>query len=298
MTAVTPEFYGASRWSAYPFTGPYDTVTSAVIDAQISVPGSYQGQAVKMTRFINTESSPPGIELTCGGVIIFPLSTPVVQSSWGDYLIWTGITESVAITLVIVAGADPVVYNGSGYEFVTHCVSYSAFSTVEAIGSTGYEVAGPGQDAVLQAGSHVSFAVTGATTASPTVTITAQYNPSGPCVPTVLSRQRSIKSINGVSANSKGDIKLRGKSTFIVDNITSGVMLRNVGQPCCDCADYVEVFNLIKAAHADLLEIKESYEEALTAYSQLLNYTKFLLRSPIVGTIDSDSPDSPTAECT
>lgn len=294
MGAVEPDFWGASAHTAYPFVGPYDLTTAAAIDAAVSVAGAYQGLPVKLTYLLIDPAGSPKLELACGSTVLIPRTAAVVSTPWGAYDVLTAATDEAAVTLVVDRTA--VLYDGSGYEFVPHVVSYAGVG-VESVAAESSELAGPGQAAYVVPGSNVQLAVSHAFTQSPVVTVSAAYVPEDACSPTVVRLRRAIKTINGAGGDATRDFRLRGKGTVLVNNGSGSVSLQNVGRPCCDCADYVEVFERLRQSHARLATVRGLYDEMVGAYKKLLNYVKFLLRSPIVGTVDPNDGADHIAMC-
>lgn len=298
---ISPDFLNANEWTPYPFNAEYTDVTRAFIDAMVSVPGAYQGQDVRITYILAQDDTPRRVKVESGGDVLIEDTQPVVVSAFGDYEVWDAVGSDGRSSVQLVyrtAAADFIYSDSTGLTFVDNTVSYAPQNLVESVLVGAEEAAGPGQNLVLADGSHISLTISTDADGTTRVLIDAQYRADGPCVPVSLDRSVPIQSINGIGPDEFGGFKLRGDGVWLVDASSAGLNLRNVGQACCDCGDYVEVFNDAKTTHNRLNQVRKWILSAQERYSALLRYTKFLLRSPIVGDPDPGTGDGPgEAEC-
>jgi len=281
MDQLTPDFYGQNRWNPFPFTGPLDAFTSAVVDAAITVPGGYQGAAITLQVF-----DPAGhLRILAGGSVIIDTTVPVSVTVFGAYTVWEARTTEGQISLAfLTASVPPGVFSGT-YEFVPSVVSYGPSELVVAVSSGSTEVAGPGEDLSLLSGSNVSLTYTTDAAGNSEITISAAFDSTLPCTPTTVTNLRSLKTINGVSPNANGDFRLAGRGIWMVEKVPGSDIVRitNTGFACCDCENYLEFFELLRDTSVRLEAPGDTIVKAQDSYKQLIAYVRFMLNTTVVG---------------
>lgn len=281
MDQLTPDFYGQNRWNAYPFTGPLDAFTSAVVDAAVTVPGGLQGEQITLQVF-----NPAGnMRVRAGTTVIVETTDPIAVTTFGAYTVWEARTAEGQVSLVfLTANVPPGVVSGT-YEFIPSVVSYGPSELVMAVSSGSTEVAGPGEDLTLASGSNVALSYATDAAGNPEITFAAAFDSTLPCTPSTFVSSRRIKTINGVPPNANGDFMLVGKGIWMVEKVPGSktVRITNTGAPCCDCEDYLAFFELIRATSDGMGVSSETIVKAQDAYKQLLAYVRFMLNAPVVG---------------
>ena len=303
MSALSLDFYGANRHTPYPFNAPYQEVTSRFIDAMVTLPGEYAGSELVVTYAAIAGSSGRSIELSVDGQVLFSRSLGVVVQVFGVYEIWTISSAAVRGTFVVDPEGPDVVYdNAQGLPLVNAAISAGIPNQVTSIvidpgdGSPSTEVAGPGEIFRLQLGSNTRATLNGSN-----ITFSGEYLPEGPCAPPASRKSAAewIASINGQGPDDEGNINIGSTGVFLADpsviGTNVGIKLTNVGKACCDCPDYVELFEKIRVTHDRLADIRLWALSNRTIYVKFLNYTKFLLRTCIVGETPTDGTN--IAEC-
>lgn len=279
---LTPDFYGANRWNPYPFTGPHDDFTAAVIDASISTARGQQGLAVTLTDF----SISGHIEVKVGTETLVALTDIAGVSSFGDYDIWEFLVAEGQVTLVLLRAAiSSMVFTGP-YEFVPGVISYGPEELVLSMVVDTTEAAGPGENLTLLRGPNINFEVeTDPLTGNSTITVNAAFDPTQPCSPESIVRLPGIRTINGVPPDSNGNFFLGAKGIWLVGKVPGAKELRvsNIGAACCDCQDYEEFFELLRGVVEGLQTPKDNLELVQDAYKQLLAYIRFLLQTQSIG---------------
>lgn len=281
MDQLTPDFYGQNRWSAYPFTGPLDAFTSAVVDAAITVPGGSQGEQVTLEVF-----DPAGhLRVRAGTALVVNTTDPVAVTVFGAYTVWEARTSEGQVSVVfLTANVPPGVFSGT-YEFIPSVISYGPVELVTSVSSGATEIAGPGEDLMLLDGSNVGIAYALDTAGNPEITISGAFDATEPCAPSTITNLRAVKTINGVPPNTNGDFFFAGKGIWMVEKIPGAKTLRisNTGSACCDCADYTAFFELIRATSNGMDTSADTVVKAQDAYKQLIAYVRFMLNAPVVG---------------
>lgn len=295
------EFYGANTQTPYPFVGPYDELTSQIVDAQITTPNGSVG-GIRLVRYRNVSEQPALIELADdNGVFLSGVS--VVVADFGAYKIWQAESATAAVTLVVAKEAVSIDYTGAGYEFVSHVVSSPVGTMVTQVNR--YTGGFPSSTIpVASAGQLMSLAATGQ------MSLSLEYSESGPiitlsanprsasggagsdCVQPTETSAAYISTINGIGPSAQGNFKLRGIGVWTVDSVEGGARLVNTGRECCTCEDYVEMFRRLQITNERLRVTRDWIVNNQYRYKVLLEYTKFLLRHEIVGGIDPNAPDT------
>lgn len=280
MDQLTPDFYGQNKWSPYPFTGPLDAFTSAVVDAAVTVPGAAQGEAAVLEIF-----DPAGrLQVRAGATVVVALTDPIAVTTFGAYTVWEARTAEGQVSLVFLTASVPPGAAGS-YEFVPTVVSYGPAEILMGVSSGATEVAGPGDDLTLDSGGNVALTYTLDTGGNPEITVTGEFDASQPCTPSSVTNLRSVKTINGVRPNANGDFIFVGKGIWMVEKVPGAKTIRisNTGSACCDCSDYTAFFELIRATSDGMGTSAGNVVKAQDAYKQLIAYVRFMLNAPVVG---------------
>lgn len=288
--ALEQDFYGANRHTPYPFNDEYTDVTSAFIDASVAIPGSLAGSDSLITYARLETTSGRSIELEVDGQVLIDRSLPVAVQAFGQYEIWTVVTSQASLTLVVDPQVATFTYDGPGLRLSDNVVSTVHSNEVMSLLANAQEVAGPGEVLTLRMGSHMEARVSGNR-----VVLSARYRPEGPCVPTARSAP-GIKQINGQLPDRFQNLDVLCAGTFIVDNQTNGLRMTNAGKPCCDCPDYVDLFESVRTTHSRLDQIRRWSISNRSLYAKFVNYTKFLLTGCIVGGTPTDGTDN-IADC-
>lgn len=281
MDQLTPDFYGQNRWTPYPFTGPLDAFTSAVVDAAVTVPGSAQGEMVTLEAF-----DPAGhLQLRAGTSVIISLSDPVAITVFGAYTIWEARTSEAQLSLTFLTASTPPGVASAAYEFIPSVVSYGPTELVLGVSSGGVEVAGPGDDLTLLDGGNVVLSYAADIAGNPEITVAGEFDTTQPCTPSTITNLRAVKTINGVPPNANGDFIFTGKGIWMVEKVPGAKVIRisNTGSACCDCSDYLAFFELIRTTSSGMDASAENVVKAQDAYKQLIAYVRFMLNAPVVG---------------
>lgn len=281
MDQLTPDFYGQNHWNAFPFTGPLDNFTSSIVDAAITVPGEAQGEKVILQAF----NLVGAMKVVAGATTIVDVSDPVAITIFGAYTVWEARTAEGQVSLVFLTISPPPNVAGGTYEFIPSAVSYGPAELVLAVSSGASEVAGPGEDLTLLDGSNVELSYDTDSVGNPEITITAEFDSTQPCTPTTVTNARAIKTINGVPPNANGDFTFVGKGIWMVEKTPGSDVVRitNTGVSCCDCADYLAFFEIIRGTSDGMGEAAGTIVKAQDAYKQLIAYVRFMLNAPVVG---------------
>lgn len=281
MDQLTPDFYGQNRWNAFPFLGPLDAFTSAIVDAAVTAPGGAQGEPVILEIF-----DPAGhLQVRAGTVPVVALTDPVAITVFGAYTIWEARTAEGQVSLVFLTTSGPPGVPSGAYEFVPSVISYGPTELVLGVSTGGTEVVGPGEDLTLLDGGNVVLSYATDASGNPEITVTGEFDASQPCVPSTITNLRAVKTINGVHPNANGDFLFTGKGIWMVEKVPGSKTIRisNTGTACCDCEDYLAFFELIRTTSGGMGTAAENVVKAQDAYKQLIAYVRFMLNAPVVG---------------
>ena len=287
--AVSPDFYGANRFTAYPFTREHEPFTHAFIDAQIAVENPYVGTDIRLVYALIDGGSPRKVEIVSNSTILISRDDAVTVEVLGAYEVLTVAGDHGQATIVIKPDEVSGEYDDStGLLFIEYVLGGIGGGELTAVHSDSVEVAGPGQLLSLVLGANM-----GAEIVSGVLVLSAQYRDDGPCTPVIAPTNSGILTINGLSPNSEGNFQISPQSgnVVLIDNYPElrKISVLNTGKACCDCDDYVRFFDFAVTSHERLLSVRSWTLSNQTRYTAFNNYLKFLMRMEIVdGDLDGD----------
>ena len=284
------DFYASNAGTSYPFGGPADAFTRNFVDAVVSLPDGVPNEEAVLTKWSPTG----GMEVKVGDTTVIPFDAPVTAQVFGDYVIHEARTPTAQVTLVFAAGAQIPEVTSGAYAFQGNAVSRATAAPFYFV-VDGQEIAGPGQPLQLAAGANMSIEGADFAGASSEILLGAAFKNDGAPqrLDGFLEEAPAISTINGISPDKHGNFFIEGAGTYVVGRTpgTFGVTVTNVGEPCCDCPDYIAVHSGLDETTQRLDVVAKELSKAQDAYRQLLAYARFLLQAPIVGGVGPGEED-------
>lgn len=280
---LTNQFLSEASRSPYPFAGPADPFTLAIVDASVTT--SVPGDIVLLTDFNPVTGR---FAVSAASTVIVALTDPTVRTVFGAYTVLEAVTAQGQVALSFLTANAPPAVTGAVYEFVPKVVTYGSAELLTSVFSGTTEVVTVGGILTLVASANMDLVTTVDSNGNAVVTINAEFDSALPCQEAgIVTHVSEITTVNGVAPDSNGNLTLNGKGVWLVEKIpsVSALRLTTIGAPCCDCPDYVTTFENMRVVASDLKNVWIKVREAQSAYQQQLAYVRFLLQAPIVGSV-------------
>ncbi len=281
MSQFTTDFLSQNKHIAYPFVGPATAFNRPFVDASVST-------ALSGGRVVLRSWDPLGhFVVYVDSVLLVGPTDLVTKTTFGAYSIWESSSDRGQVTLVFLTATPPPAQLSCNYEFVPHVVTYGAGNDLIAVVAKSQEIAGPGQVAGIVAGPNMDAETTTDSNGNATVVLSAAFDTAKPCGSFIPATVPFISTINKIQPDKNGNFVFVGKGIFLVEKVpgTNALRLTSVGRECCSCSDYAAVFEIMRKLVGELGPINDTLSKAQSSYLQQLAYVRFLLQSPIVGSV-------------